>query len=381
MLRGNPSTASEQAGWALAVVVLGAVATLMLLPLVRPAIDWDARATWFQHARWFYGGGEFVQRAIGNAAHGYNRDYPPLVPATVASFWRSGAGVDHRSGQILVGILNASAVVVAALAIPRTFRLARLGPASLLMSAAWVVAAFGIAKEFGTDGYADLLWAAAATGAVLYLLVAPIESTNGSIGVVLLLVSALTKNDAIAPALVVAVLAALRYRALLRRTPWVPALSPLLVVWPLLARRFGADPLYEPGAVFDLLRGDSSVWNRLEPTLRAMRPLLLWPAAVAIFVAIVGTVALSDERRGLALGGCWRLWAVWVVACISLVAAYLVSGLTLVDHLGSSIDRTTMAAQLLLLTEIAVWSLVAMAALAARSRSGTAPEPPPRDAA
>jgi hypothetical protein len=363
----RPSTPESSLLPALAIT---AAAMVMLIPLVRPAIDWDARATWFRLARWLAAGGSFTQHALGNKAYPFNRDYPPFSAATVAAFWKLGAGIDDRAGQLIVGVLNASAAVVTALAFPRLFRRARLGVVPTLMGMAFVVAAFGISKQYGTDGYQDLLWALTAVGATLYLLVAPVERRSGAIGLVLLLATVLTKNDASAVAVVIALAAGYRYRAELRRNPAILALVPLLFVWPILARHFGTVNEYQLGSIVDFLGGDATLWKRFNPTLDGMQPYLLLPALLTLGTATLGTFTIVSARRKLGLNDSWMVWLVWAAMAGSLVLAYVIADSTLSVHLQSSVDRTTTAGHLLLLAELALWTLTAMAFLVARRPRG-----------
>ncbi len=351
----------------LSTLAICAAAALMLIPLIRPAVDWDTRATWFRLARWLTEGGRFTQHAIGNDAYPFNRDYPPFAAATIAVFWRLGAGIDDRSGQLIVGLLNGSAAVVTALAFPRLFRRARLGPMPAVLGMAFVIAAFGISKQYGTDGYQDLLWGLTAVGATVYLLIAPVGSTNGAVGVVLVLASVLTKNDATVTAIVIALLAAYRYRVVLRRNPAPLLLSPLLVVWSVLARHFGSVSQFEIESIVDFLTGDTQLWKRFDPTVTGIEPYLALPVALVLGVAVLGTLTVVSARRRLGLGSSWRLWLVWLSMCGSLVLAYVIANSTLSVHLQSSVDRTTSAPHVLLLAELALWTLTAMSFLVMRS--------------
>jgi hypothetical protein len=57
------------------------------------------------------------------------------------------------------------------------------------------------------------------------------------------------------------------------------------------------------------------------------------------------------------------MWIAWLATTTSVVYAYVVSPAPLHWHLRTSVDRTTMAPRLILLTEALVWGAAAVAAL------------------
>ncbi len=353
---------SDVLSWFALAVIVGAV-VVMLTPLTHGNVEWDARATWFRLARWLWDGGAFTQQEIGNQAHRFNRDYPPFGAATIAMFWRVGPGISDRSAQLLIGVLNGAAVATAALAFGRLFRAVQVRVFAILVGVAFVVTCFSVTGRYGFAGYQDLLWAASITGAVLYLLIAPKDSGATWVGVLLAAGAAITKNEAMLPALLVAVLGAWRFRTWVRRRPAILVGLPFLAVWPSIARHFGSGSEYEASVFFKLLTGDHELWRRLDPTWGAMQPYLRLPTLLALLLAVIGAFTISAVRRRAGLGSSWQLWIVWAGIVGSLTVAYLIANSTIEVHLDSSIDRTTVAAHVLVVAELAVWTLTAFAFL------------------
>jgi hypothetical protein len=84
---------------------------------------------------------------------------------------------------------------------------------------------------------------------------------------------------------------------------------------------------------------------------------------VAGAVSVVGMLVAARGRRRLSTTAWPWMWLAWLATTWSVVYAYVVSPAALVWHLGTSVDRTTIAPRLLLSAETVVWAGAAVAAL------------------
>ena len=102
--------------------------------------------------------------------------------------------------------------------------------------------------RYGLDGYADLLWAAAAVGAIIWGLVLPRSTQTLVIAWICAAVASLTKNEGLTTALVVLVLIALRYRPL--TLPWLRRLRAHPEIGASLTRRISVARRWTERAAF-----------------------------------------------------------------------------------------------------------------------------------
>jgi hypothetical protein len=376
----TPDASLARQRWRIAVV---AVAAAIPVPALRGTnILWDGRFLWLLHARWVYGG--IYRDVLGSGQFlPSHPDYPPLIPATVGSLWQLpfsrlwglDPGVDMRSGLIAITVLNISAVALLGLGFLQLVP-DRLSVAGALIGAGVCLAAYGISGEYATDGYADLLGAASAAVALLFLLVLPRGRAHLAVGLSALTAAGLTKNDALPVTLCILALGAVRYRRAARDLPRLMiGTGATLLAWPLLARLLGArSDLLERGHLVGLLTGDHGVWARLIPTLHAIRPLCLPLAVAAACCTGAGLLAMRTARRSLGMGSSRWTWATIAATTASIVGAYLISPHDVAWHLGTSVDRTTIVLRLMLVTEIAGWTVAALNRLSA-ALPATAPAP------
>lgn len=358
--------------WHLAFLV--GVVAVPLLAVRRAPVDWDARSIWFFHADWFWTGGAKAVAAFDDPSLAFSHpDYPPLAPGTAASVWTL-LGRDLELAQLTFSLLGASALVTMAAVLALVTRVPRRCSAGI--GAALILAAYGMAAGGGTNGYVDLLWAAAFAAGAIGLLLGESNPAASVVGAICVAVAMLTKNEGMVAGvlLLAAVVVTRRWRSGL-----VLAAAPmaLAAVWALTARALGAEgDLASQGRLSGLLRLDSEVLSRAGPTLAGMWRWCRWELIVAVAVAAVGVAVARRDRTTMVGHGVLRLW-VAVAGCLaSLLLAYLISPHGIEWHLRTSVDRTTLAPRLLLLVDIAVWVMV----LAARPRDRGAPPPPPDEA-
>ncbi len=111
-------------------------------------------------------------------------------------------------------LLNACALGLAGAGVAavgsRGHQLTRM--AAVAAGAAVCLVGFAVSGSFGISGYADLLYAAAAVGAVIWGLVLPRGTHMLVLARICAAMASLTKNEGLTTALVVLVLIALRYR-------------------------------------------------------------------------------------------------------------------------------------------------------------------------
>jgi hypothetical protein len=373
------------AGQMLQESLLIILAAAPALQLRRLPVDWDARSIWLFHSRWFYAGGRFLQGALGNPAFVFSHaDYPPLVPATVGTFWRLTGRIDLALGQELIAVLNICVLALLAVAFTRLVR-DRAGSALPAVAGALaMVGALGIGGIYFANGYADLLWATAAAAAVLYLLIAHPETTNTALGLVTVSIAGLTKNEGLAAAMVVLALAAVRHRRSRSALGGLGGCGVLMLAWPVLARAHGASPDLVPGRIL----GGPAIGPRLVMISQAARPFVFPVLIPALICAVVGWALFRQVRSDGGLAGPVWAWAAIGGAVASLMGAYLASPYDLRWHLRTSIDRTTIGPRILLLCDVLVWIVVLGAWWAdGRSESGEdspahtvggAPQRPPK---
>lgn len=384
------SRADPPWGWSLVtvVVVLGAL-IIPLTALRAPLIGWDANSIWLTHALMVSGGHHELVTGLKNPAYLFsNPDYPPLVPAAGAlAFAVFGRGDLHLATGTTV-LLNACALGVVGTGIASAGnsgrQLRRIG--AVAAGGAVCLAGFAVSGQFGVDGYADLLWAAAAVGAVIWGLVLPRSRQALVVAWICAAVASLTKNEGLTTALALLVLIALRYRPLtlpsvrrLRPRPerrgvtgraargWaaraafvvLPALPGL--AWAGLVRLMGlSDNFFKS-------RSAESLATRAQATIDGMAAhLAVAPVAAAVLAGGCCLVRRDRERAGI--GNPAWLWTACLVSLSTVFATYVSGGYEIHRWLANSVNRTTIFAQLVLYAELAIWLVIALDGAFTRQR-------------
>lgn len=394
-------------GWVWLALALIAGACGWALTGVRgDLVGYDAHAIWVMHAMFVYGGhGTFLADLRNPAYHFTNPDYPPLVPASMAVGFIVSGKVDYHLAVVLLAGLNAAALALLGTGVASVSQ--RLGSMSarvvaVVAAGALCLAGFGIAGQYAVDGYADLLWAAAAAGAVVYGLMLPRSGSHLAIAWACSTVAALTKNEGLIAAVVVLGLVACRYfpasspRSGTHATTSVRdriASLPGVVTW---GRRLGVALLtILPGALWAVAVKAYGIGNvffgagRTEPVPSRLHTTAdrLWAylhvLPLALVVLVCGVLWLTSSRRALGLANPAWLWTTLVLWLASLVYTYAFGALPIDWWLRTSADRTTIFPQLLLITEMAIWAVVGVDSwLTGRKRSSsslraTTPSPLP----
>jgi hypothetical protein len=353
-----------------------AVLTVPIVPpalsVLQPPIEWDAHAIWWTHAAALTRDAGYVRYMLGSDAfRPTHTDYPPLLPATVATGWTAG-GVHFSVAQFVSTAVTLSAIVMLMYAV-RTVTAG--GPVWASRGAA---AATGLMVWAGEPllvaaGYADHLWSAAAVAGALLLLLKP--DAPKTLPVVLLTAAALTKNEGLIFVVLIAAIATARSWRTWRTT--APLSIPVLagIAWSLVGRAFHAQSdLLAAGGFDRVTTFDETTRHRLDQTVHAM-----WPAggrlvAVAAIVAVAGALLLRPYRRRAGIGPDWPLWALLGLYGGALVGTYLISPYDLNWHLSTSIDRTMVPLIVLASASAACWVVAAVGALLP-PRGDPAPHP------
>lgn len=352
-------------------LLLPVAGLLPFLTVRRAPFEWDARSIWWFHARWFADGGGPVRDAMRNPALAFSHpDYPPLAPATNGALWWVGGTASFKQAQIVTAILTLSAVSALAFAVWYTVRRLLPGWAAILGAGALVVATYGVAgvgkstQASGTNGYVDVLWAAAFAAGCVFVLAARRDPMALRWGALCLAVAGLTKNEGLVAVALVVVLALARYRCRRPAPAWLlGALAPG-AAWLAVARTAGADSEYLGNSnARKLLQFDPDVVRRVSPAIDGVWRETWVIVIVAACVSAVGLVVATNARRELSTTAWPWMWAAWLATTASLVYAYVVSPAPLDWHLATSVDRTTIAPRLLLLAEAFIWGTAAIAAL------------------
>ena len=357
---------------------LGVLASALVLPLQavrRPPVDWDARAIWLLHADWFRVGGADAVAALGNPVFAPTHpDYPPLAPGTMAGVW-AVLGRDFELGQLAVALLIASAILAIGLALC----IVVTGVSRALttaVAAALILAVYGVGGHHATNGYVDVLWAAAFVAAAVCLLLGPRDRDAHVLGALCLAVAMATKNEGMAAgvALLVVVVVARGWR---RAVAVGVAPVVLSAAWLLARTVVGAkSDVAESSRFSDLLSGDPVVMDRIGRTAEELWARSRWEILVAALLTAVGVAVARRYRRDLLSAGWASLWVVAAI-CLGMVGVvYLISPHDLWWYLATSADRTTLAPRMLLVAECAVWMVVLVSErMAARRRAAVPPEP------
>ncbi len=417
-LPGGMGSLSGMGGLAGLLAVVAAV-SWGLSALVRPRIGFDARGIWLLHARWMLEGHAVARAALSNPALPFaHSSYPPLAGGMVALVWTVTSTHTLRLGEVMIALCSACAVAAAGCMLVEAGtsgatrlraggagRLAGLLVAAVgvLAGGAWCLAAYGVAGASATNGYVDLLWSAAAVGAAGYGLLLPASRSSLYVAALLVAVAALTKNEGIAASAVLVVLLYLRYSFfrgdgfqgdaspaqasgggqvpvaapgggrlpdLLRRL--VPACIGLaaVVAWPALMLALGALPDPDLNG-----RPHGSLWTRMDATARGMAD-HLHLAGIALALGIVGAALLGRARRRMGFGDDRLVWALGGAEVLA-TGIFYVAGTTQIQFwLATSVDRTTIFANVLGLAVVGFWAVGAAGALVARSGTAPAASPP-----
>jgi hypothetical protein len=335
-----------------------------------------------------YGGHHELLTGLQNVACRFsNPDYPPLVPAVGALAFKSfGLGNLHLAVDMTV-LLSACALGVVGTGIAAT----GIGPgiaaagiggrqaariAAVVAAGAICIAGFAVSGMSEVEGYTDLLWAAAAAGAVIWGLVLPRSTQALGVAWICAAVASLTKNEGLVTALVIFVLIALRYRPLSLSGPaartWVeraafvvlPALPGL--AWAGLIRRIGVHD-----AFFNSTSTETPL-TRAEATIAGMAPhLAVAPVALAVLAAGCWFVRTDRQRARLA-NPAW-LWITCLASLVTLFGTYVIGGYEIHWWLGTSVSRTTIFVQVLLYAELAIWLVIAVEGAFTRSDRPSSP--------
>ena len=362
-------------------------AVLSLSALRAPSVGFDARTIWLLHARWFAAGHQVALSALQNPALPFaHASYPPLIGGTVAVSWLVTGNRSDELGVVLIALLNAFAVIAAAWSAvevgrrcgrrvaahhaqhgtrPRRGRLEAPAVAGIVVASLLVLVAFGVAGPFATDGYADLLWAACATGAIAFGLVLPGRGPELGVAAVLVAVAGLTKNEGTATAMVIVVLIAGRAARSARLTrpgaaPWRTLLAGAAALaalggWPLLMLTLGAA---RNVAVLGARQGDP--WSRARLTFDAMAG-HLGVLAVAIPLAIVAGLVLGRARRAVGVGHDGWAWAALAGGLLLVAGVYVTGAGNVAFWLATSVHRTTDFPALCAWWIIGTWAIVGTA--------------------
>jgi hypothetical protein len=393
-------------GWAGGVGVVAATAW-SLQALRAPTIGFDARTVWMLHATWYTQGRPQALAALRNTALSFaHTAYPPLVGGSVAVSWLVTGDHSYRFGVVMVALLNACATMAVACAVadagrlpahphpahphpgppppahPHPWRAAIPGAVGSGAAVLLVLCAFGVAGPFATNGYADMLWAVSAAGAVGYGLVLPPQRSNLGVTIVLLAVAGLTKDEGYLTAVAIVVLVTLRLvfgpRRPLSQGAWRAVLGGAagvvgLVAWPVLTRLWRAAPNVEaPGA----RQGTDA--SRLRPTLDAFGA-HLHVLVLALGVALAGTVLLRRAHRATGMGSDGWAWAALAAGLAIVAVAYVTGPGDVQFWLVTSAHRTTFYPALVAWLELAMWAVVGAVHVAGGAGGDDAVLPRPPD--
>lgn len=371
------------AGGVLGVVVLLGAVAFGLRALARPRIGFDARSIWLVHARWILEGHRIARAALSNPALPFaHSSYPPLSGGMVALAWTVTASRSLRLGVVLIALATAcavgaagSALLEAALGASRRLRSSGSGRASsvvvgvvgILASGGLCLGAYGIAGASATNGYVDLLWSACATAGAGFGLLLPLGGSNGRVAALLIAFGVLTKNEGIAAGAILVVLMYLRgLRDQTRTGEGAASEHPLrrgalhavglaaIVAWP--AIMLGLHALLDPD-----LSGPrhGSMPSRLDATLRSFGD-HLHLAGAALVVAALGGVVLRHAWKDSGFGDDRLVWLIGLGELAATALFYTVGTTEIQFWLATSVDRTTIFANLLGLSLLGFWMVVSV---------------------
>jgi hypothetical protein len=367
--RGNPGVTRLRA---LAVPAL--LSAPVLAGTLGPPTEYDARAIWFFRAHWFWEGGDTARAAMGNAAFSYSHaDYPPLVPASTAALWALLGRAELAVAQAVTAVQTWLAVLLVAVLVGGLVRRRAELPLAVA-SGLFVVGCFGVAGGFGTRGYADLLWAAAAVAGGVAALILPVGPGAARLAVVCFATAVLAKGEGIVMVpLLFAPLAALRWGVVAGRMAarWFVGLAGVVALaagWVAVSSVLAdhAQRDITPASLAALLRGDPAKDGRLEPALRGLWGFSRSTLLTAGLVVVVGIVLVGRRRRRRHLGSGLWLPTVAVVAFAVFVVVLAAGELEIDFWVAAGGFRTMTVVRCLLLTEVLVITALALDELLTR---------------
>jgi hypothetical protein len=354
-------------GWSIATVLVSVGCLAVTLDVLRAnGIGWDANSIWTTHAFLVYGGHHELLTGLQNVAYQFtNPDYPPLVPAAGAlAFSFFGTGNPHVAVEMTV-LLGACGLGVVASGIVTVASNGRqlTRAAAVAAGGAICLVGFAVSNPYGVIGYADLVWAAAAVGAVMWGLVLPRSAQALGIAWICAAVASMSKNEGLTTAVIILVLIALRYRPVSLRRPrlrsWAECAGFVLLpavpglAWAGIIRLIGVHD-----AFFKSTSGQTSLY-RAQATIAGMW-VHLHVAPVDLAVLLVGCLLLRGDRRRAGLANPAWLWISCLGALAIIFGTYVVGGLEIHSWLANSVNRTTDFAQVLLYADLLTWLVIAV---------------------
>jgi hypothetical protein len=358
-----------------------------LVALRTPSVGFDARTIWMLHARWYEQGHATSLLALRDTALPFaHAAYPPLIGATVALSWVITGNHSDRFGVVVVALLNAAAAMAAAWVLVdlgrrcgrwacearRRVTAVDIRPGAgnvpyvvgIVTAVLLVLVAFGVAGPFATDGYADMLWAVSAVGAVGFGLVLTGRRSDLAAAAVLLAVAGLTKDEGYVTAMLIVALITLRavISSPVGETGrwWRPVVFGVLGVaglglWPLLTRLLDAAPnTAAPG------RRDGNDATRLHASVVSMGA-HLHVLLLAVPIAVVGMVLAGRARRTMGVGADGWTWAALIAGLGFILIVYVTGPSNIELWLLTSTHRTTIYGALLGWWVLAIWAVVGSA--------------------
>jgi hypothetical protein len=287
-------------------IVLAIAAGVAAAPMLATSIGFDARAYWFNHARWFYGGGDVVARELVSPVHGAQSEYPPYASSVIALVWKLTGGIDHRSAQLTVSVLTGCAVVLLASALVVACERGSLQRwVAVVVGGLLILAAYDFAALNATNGYVDLL--CAALGACAAGLALRDRNVGDlSLSVMLVVATSLVKTEGLILALGLSVLIVLRYGRGLTATVRLRRFAPLLalLVWPAIVRAFAIPHrAWTSHDIAQFVAGDGRKWDRVGPVAHEFFHVLKpWVGVVALVVIVTIVLLRAAARLGWLLG-------------------------------------------------------------------------------
>jgi hypothetical protein len=384
--RAVPAQVSPRTwGWSvLTVVVLLGCMAYPLSALRAEMFGWDANSIWLTHALMAYGGHHDLLTGLQNPAYQFsNPDYPPLVPAAGAlAFEFFGTGNLHLAPDMTV-LLTACALGVLGIGIAATgagpdANAAGIGGATatagsgarrggriagIVAAGVICVVAFAVSNPFAVEGYTDLMWAAPAAGAVIWGLVLPPSRQALGVAWICAVAASLTKNEGLTTALVIIAAIALRYRPLSLPGPaarrWAERAA--FVVLPALPGLAWAGLIKHIGVSDEFFRSGSTQTPlyRAQATLAGMW-MYLHVLPVALGALLVGWLFLRRDRTRSRLANPAWLWLACLGSLVIIFVTYVTGYIEIHGWLESSVNRTTIFAQVVLYAELAVWMVIAV---------------------
>jgi hypothetical protein len=384
------------AAWAWSILAVPVVAGCLAVPLSAlrgPMFGWDANSIWLTHTLMVYGGHHELLTGLRNVAYQFsNPDYPPLVPAAGALVFKLyGLENLHLAvdmtvlvtacglGAVAMGIVAVSDVAAAGSGARWPVRIVAIAAGGAIC-----VVGFAVSGTFAVGGYVDLVWAAFAAGAVIWGLVLPRSVRALAVAWICAAAAGLTKNEGLTTALIILAAIALRYRPLSMPGPmarrWAErAVFVLLPALPGLAWA-GTIRLLGVHDAFFTTGSPEARLTRAEATVLGMAGFLhVVPLALAVLLA--GCWFLRADRQRADLANPLWLWICCVGSLAVIFVTYVFGDLEIHNWLANSVNRTTIFAQLVLYTEIAVWMVIAaegaFGRAPARADRGPHPARPP----